>query len=167
MTQKPIVLPFNTPQRVFVYGSLRDRLSNNYYMYLDEKNPSSMYIPESGDKETFTVEGFDMYPITNEFPFSYPFCVEGSGTIEVELYEVSPITMYYLDQLEGYRPDDLSKSMYSRKVVTCTDGIDGIIYYMTPAQAANQLKRGLTKIEHGDWRKFMVDSLTEYVSSIK
>ena len=164
-TKQQVVLPFQTPQRVLVYGSLRDRLSNNGWLYCD--NRTRQYVPEGGEKETFTVEGFDMYPINDSYPYSYPFCVEGEGSIEVELYEVSPQTMYYLDQLEGHDPSKPDKSMYDRKVVRCTDGIEAIMYYMRPDQVSKRDMRPQSKILHGDWRKFMVEKLSAYLEEIK
>lgn len=164
-TKEQIKLPFTTPQRVFVYGSLLENLSNHGWLFVDDQ--TQRYIPEGGKKKTFTVEGFDMYPISNSFPYSYPFCVEGEGSVEVELYEVSPMTMYYLDQLEGFRPDKPHKSMYDRKVVRCTDGIEAIMYFMRPDQADKRDMKPHMKIEHGDWRRFMVEKLSAYVETIK
>lgn len=165
--KKEIVLPVSEPQLVFVYGSLLEKLSNNGWLYVDEHNPTEHYVPETGDKDTFTIEGFDMYPINNYFPYSYPFCVEGEGSVQAELYRVSPLTMYYLDQLEGFDPAKPHKSLYSRKKVKSTEGIEGIMYYMTPAQADTKAMRPHDKIEHGDWRRFMVEKLSAYVEQIK
>lgn len=155
--QKEIVLPFKEPQLVFVYGSLLENLSNHGWLFMDEE--TQRFVPSNSEKETFTVQGFDMYPINNHFPYSYPFCVEGEGEIEAELYKVSPLTMYYLDQLEGHDPEKPHKSMYSRKIVKSVEhGIEGIMYYMNGAQADKKDMKPEAKIQHGNWRKFMVES---------
>jgi gamma-glutamylcyclotransferase (GGCT)/AIG2-like uncharacterized protein YtfP len=163
--QKQVVLPFAEPQLVFVYGSLLDRLSNNGWLYMDDQ--TQHYVPEGGEKETFTIEGFDMYPINEHFPFNYPFCVEGEGTVQAELYKVSPLTMYYLDHLEGYEPANPAKSMYDRKVVKSVEGVEAIMYFMRPDQTTKRDTRPALKIQHGNWRQFMVERISAYVEGIK
>lgn len=148
-----IKLDFDTEQYVVVYGSLLSNLSNFGFLHIDSEHPSEFHGPVN-------VSGFDMYPISDHFPWNYPFCIEGEGTITGEMYKVSPFTMAYLDNLEGY------PNMYSRKKVE-VNGELAHIYYMNPEQANSRQVNSTSKVPDGDWRNYLVKKLAGYIMSIK
>lgn len=127
---------------VLVYGSLREGLGNHA-------------VIEGCDRigDTFTVEGLDMFPIGDQFGdqltiggISYPYCVNGDGSVVVECYLADDERMKALDKLEGY------PQFYNRKKVRAKDEdgnvIVGWIYYLEGAG-------GRHLIPNGDWSAFL------------
>lgn len=82
---------------VFVYGSLREGMHNNWY------------LEEAQLVQTGHIQGFDMYQLN-----TFPAIVPGSGVVVGEVYQVSKATLAVLDRLEGH------PNVYKREKVTVT-----------------------------------------------
>jgi gamma-glutamylcyclotransferase (GGCT)/AIG2-like uncharacterized protein YtfP len=115
-------------QIVAVYGSLKKGFGN--HCLLENANQVS----------DAKVTGWDMYSFG-----MYPMVIPGSGTVAVELYEVTPSEMDRLDSLEGY------PTFYNRKrveAVTDSGAIEAWMYFGDK----NQVER-LPQVKSGVWTR--------------
>jgi gamma-glutamylcyclotransferase (GGCT)/AIG2-like uncharacterized protein YtfP len=86
-------------KRVAVYGTLKRGKSAD----LADWHPDNVFVEER------TLQGYDMY--TQGW---YPMCVPGTGTILVEVWDVSEKCMDVLDGYEGH--PDLFKRTYVKDI---------------------------------------------------
>ena len=85
-------------ETIFTYGTLK-RGERNHKYWLEDAQP----IGEG------TLEGYDMY-----LKFNYPAIIEGSGTVQGELFKVGSLDA--IDSLEGYHEDSNEEyCMYLRR----------------------------------------------------
>jgi gamma-glutamylcyclotransferase (GGCT)/AIG2-like uncharacterized protein YtfP len=125
--------------KVFVYGTLMRGMFNS----LNFSPPVSLGSTEGS-----------MYVVkTDNNPFVYPAVIHGSGTIRGEVYDVEPITVQYLDFIEGYEEYLPAESLFIRELVKVKldegDEIEAYVYFY------NMSVDNLKPIEHGDWRKYV------------
>jgi len=123
---------------VAVYGTLR-RGEGNWAWAL--KNTSAFI----GD---YRIPGFVLF--SNG---CYPYAVEGSGEITVEIFEIDAETLNRLDHLEGY------PHHYNRKKITVGEK-EAWIYFTE----REEIKCSCTKIPSGDW---LDGSEKDFTSSLR
>ena len=106
-------------ERVFVYGTLKRGFCN--HALLDEAE----FI---GEATTVARFGFylgadDYAPEVKEIPYLYrqPKAVDEAMTVHGEVWEISPATLWQLDQLEGhpdwYQRENIQVQMNSEAIV--------------------------------------------------
>lgn len=113
---------------VAVYGSLRKGLHNH------------QLLAQATQLGTATIGGFKMYSMGG-FPFITHEDATPSDTITIEVYEVTPIEMRRLDNLEGY------PSFYNRELVDTKFG-KAWIYFIDGD------KEGYPPVSNGDWFQY-------------
>ncbi len=136
---------------LFVYGSLRKDLHNNYLL---EK---CKFVGLS-----YTVNDFVMFGLKSK---SYPYVIEKENFNEIlptkitgELYEVDNITLEKLDKLEDH------PNTYKRKeieVILNNTIIKSNIYILEDYSIINIIKKSLKNnwnkfvlVENGDWKTY-------------
>ena len=136
---------------LFVYGSLRKDLHNNYLL---EK---CKFVGLS-----YTVNDFVMFGLKSK---SYPCVIEKENFNEIlatkitgELYEVDNITLEKLDKLEDH------PNTYKRKeieVILNNNIIKSNIYILEDYSIINIIKKSLKNnwnkfvlVENGDWKSY-------------
>lgn len=129
---------------VFVYGTLMTG-------FIYHEKYLSDYIIE---KHTGYLKG-DLYHLN----YGYPAAVDGEGLIKGEIFIVKEIAdiLPSLDMLEDYH--NCEADLYIRQIRDIRDTSGNVIpcyVYMWSPKRKRELDLAGTKIEHGDWRKFMV-----------
>ena len=114
--------------KVFVYGSLRKGLGNHGHL------AGSHFLGDAA------LKNHDMH----DYGY-FPAIVQGSGTVQGEVYEVGDRTLHRLDLLEGH------PKFYVRVRAWVTgqeigDGELVWVYIMQPEKVD-----GMTKVDGGDW----------------
>jgi gamma-glutamylaminecyclotransferase len=142
---------------LFVYGSLRKGLHNNYL--LDKAN----YIG--------TFSTVDKYIMIGTKSFSYPYLVHPtylksklydsvgyiySKNIVGEVYEINQSTLKHIDKIEGY------PEYYTRKTIEVKNNIAKInayAYILENGNIINSIERYIDNrfmfVESGDWTQFI------------
>jgi gamma-glutamylcyclotransferase (GGCT)/AIG2-like uncharacterized protein YtfP len=105
--------------RIAVYGSLKKGLHNHKLL------ESSRFV-----KDTY-VRGFNMYSL-GSFPCVVPN-EDGSGSITVEVYDVTDEVLVNLDRLEGY------PRFYDRDTFYTKCGLPVLMYYMHDHRSSDDL----------------------------
>jgi gamma-glutamylcyclotransferase (GGCT)/AIG2-like uncharacterized protein YtfP len=124
---------------VFVYGTLRPG-QKNYPRYLQGRTLR---------EHSATIRGL-LYFVPDG---GYPYLRPGEGTVSGELLELDPEsydeTLYELDLLEEYDPQDEERSVYLRRKTTVTlsqgEQVTAWAYYWNVAKITGE------KIESGDF----------------
>ncbi|MFS1538580.1 MAG: gamma-glutamylcyclotransferase [Candidatus Phlomobacter fragariae] len=109
--------------RIIVYGSLRRNQGNHHWM---------TYAQLLGE---YRLEGYEIYDLGY-----YPAVICGEGTIECEVYRITPSILTELDELKRNSQD------YERELISTPYGNAWIYLYKLPVD-------GLQRIESGDWLK--------------
>ncbi|KLN98089.1 gamma-glutamylcyclotransferase family protein [Moellerella wisconsensis] len=109
--------------RIIVYGSLRQDQGNHHWM---------TYAQLLGKHR---LQGYDIYDLGY-----YPAVVCGEGSVECEVYRITPSILTELDELKKNSQD------YERELIQTPYGSAWIYLYKLPVD-------GLQRIESGDWLK--------------
>jgi len=102
--------------------------------------------------------------------YGYPAATGGDGTVKGEIFEVMDMENLIsdLDFLEDYNQPG-EEDMYTRTIIEAADIEGNIKYcyvYLWSIKRIDELEREGTYIKHGDWRKFLNDSLFSPEGSI-
>ena len=127
---------------IFVYGSLRHRLHNNWL--LDDDTYIGMYKT----KEAYYMVG----PISKAYPYCSKeqiFQATTPSQITGEVYDISPTTLRKLDALEG--------TSYVRQTIEIEDNILADMYLLENDTLIQELRSSgkFIAVPHGDWIKFI------------
>ncbi|MDC9594332.1 gamma-glutamylcyclotransferase family protein [Xenorhabdus sp. IM139775] len=109
--------------RVIVYGSLRRKQGNHHWM------------TDAQLLGGHRLEGYEIYDLGH-----YPAVVRGEGTIECEVYRITPSILTELDELKKYTQE------YERELIETPYGKAWIYLYKLSVE-------GLQRITSGDWLK--------------
>ena len=95
--------------------------------------------------------------------YGYPAATGGVGTVKGEIYTVRDIDnlIPVLDFLEDHNQPG-EEDMYMRSIIEAADSVGNITQcyvYLWSLLRIDELEKEGTYIEHGDWRKFLNDSL--------
>lgn len=136
--------------KIFTYGTLKSGFHNNTFLQ------NSTYISDA------KLKGFEMHDLT----YGYPGIVEGDGEVYGEVYEVSPVDLVIVDQLEGFYGESCKDSnLYNReKVKVKLDNGEEVEVYTYVF--ARELPKGSELIKDGNWnRRYTPKRFTETISS--
>jgi gamma-glutamylcyclotransferase (GGCT)/AIG2-like uncharacterized protein YtfP len=116
---------------VFVYGSLKNGLSNHHIL------DGATYIGQGWTAPNFTMLNLGWFP---------GVVLGGTSQIEGELYEVDERTLHRLDRLEGH-PD-----FYRREPITIKtkDARVEAVIYLLPLE---WLEKGYGAVPNGVWEE--------------
>lgn len=126
--------------KLFVYGSLRKGKYNHHYLENKAENLGTFYVKGK------------LYSIKNK---KYPALIEDDSEFTIgELYNLL-VNFCELDEMEGYKKEDIENSEYIRKIVDVYDKNKNIfdkayIYFYNPKLKSNLF----CKIEENDFDNY-------------
>lgn len=128
---------------VFVYGTLRQGQQN--YDLLRNRTVTELHAHIT-DMQLYSVGAF-------------PMMVHGNGLVHGDLLELQPFLYDHLlrklDHNEGYVPNHHDRSLYRRQlVVVHVNATNSTRMAWAYLGQANQIDRGCTHIESGDWVQY-------------
>jgi gamma-glutamylaminecyclotransferase len=141
---------------VFVYGSLRSGLYNNYLLATDK------YVGEFRTTQKYTMIGLK----SRAFPFLLPEKIEGIPWLPTrgEVYEVSQETLDRLDSLEGH-PNWYTRERVVVQSCDTAENLEAFVYLMKDAECVRAITVGVgegmlyvsvqTVGEEYDWKAFL------------
>lgn len=102
----------NKTYKVFVYGTLKIKERNNYFLKY------SKFLCKD------TINGYSLF----DMPYGFPFAIkDNKGAINGEVFEVDYNTLQWINNLEGYEEGSTSNH-YERESVVSNKGHECYIY---------------------------------------
>ena len=125
---------------VAVYGSLRKGMGNHDY-FLGKAN----YLGEFQTEPIYSLYGLGGFPGLK---------LNGSSSIIMEVYEVTPLEASRIDGLEGYDKESDDNTFYDKITINTPWG-EASTYLYVPNVSEDKF------VESGDWKKHKL-SLSDY-----